>query len=152
MLSALTAESAEFLVVGAYALAAHGSPRATGDLDCWIRPTPENAERVFRALATFGAPLDQVSRDDLLAPGRIIQIGVAPARVDIMTSIDGVEFDEAWPNRLVVPVDGIDVPLIGRAELIRNKRATGRPRDLADVAQLEGESEKRDRPRRPKRE
>jgi hypothetical protein len=106
-------------------------------LDCWIRRSPENVDRVLRALGTFGAPLDNVSRADLLTPDYVIQIGVAPSRIDIVTSIDGVDFEEAWPNRLVISIDGVSVPLIGRAELIRNKRASGRPRDLADVAELE---------------
>jgi hypothetical protein len=150
MLSALVAESADFLVVGAYALAAHSIPRATGDLDCWIRRTPENADRVFRALAAFGAPLDQISRDDLLDPDRILQLGVAPSRIDIMTSIDGVEFDEAWPNRLVVSIEGVSVPVIGREDLIRNKRAAARPRDLADVAYLEAQRGKRPAKRKSK--
>lgn len=144
MLSAFAAEGADYLVVGAYALAAHGAPRATGDLDLWIRRAEENAGRVMRALAAFGAPVAELSPDDLLAPERVIQLGVAPSRIDILTSIDGVEFDEAWPNRLVAEVDGVTVPLLGRADLIRNKRAAGRPRDLADVAQLEGTNGKRD--------
>ena len=139
MLSAFAAEGAEVLVVGAYALAAHGVPRATGDLDFWIRRTPENADRVLRALAAFGAPAEQIARDDLLAADRVIQLGVSPSRIDILTSIDGVEFDEAWPNRLVTRVDGVELAIIGREDLIRNKRAVARPRDLADIAQLEGD-------------
>ena len=140
MLSAFADADVEFLVVGAYALAAHGIPRATGDLDFWIKRAPENADRALRALAAFGAPMDKVTRDDLLAPDIIVQIGVAPSRIDIMTSIDGVEFDEAWPNRLVARVEDVDVPILSREDLIRNKRASARPRDLADVAELEGKS------------
>lgn len=140
MLSAFAAEKVEVLVVGAYALAAHGVPRATGDIDFWIRRTPENADRVLRALTVFGAPVDEITRDDLLAPDRVIQLGVAPSRIDIMTSIDGVEFEEAWADRLATQVDGVDVAIIGREALVRNKRAVARPRDLADVAQLEGDS------------
>jgi hypothetical protein len=98
MLSAFTGESVEYLVVGAYALAAHGVPRATGDLDFWIRPTPENASRVLRALAAFGAPTADLALDDLTTPDLVFQIGVEPNRIDILTSIDGVTFDEAGPR------------------------------------------------------
>jgi hypothetical protein len=137
MLSALSAAGAEFLVVGAHALAAHGYPRATGDLDVWIAATPENAPRVWRALVTFGAPLHELSQDELARPGLVFQMGLPPARIDLLTSIDGVEFADAWPRRLEATVGGQRVPLIGAEDLIRNKRAVGRPRDLADVAELE---------------
>lgn len=136
MLSAFVAERVEFLVVGAYALAAHGAPRATASLDFWIRRDTTNADRVLRALGTFGAPVTEISRRDLVTPDRIVEIGVEPTRIDILTSIDAVEYDDAWPNRLVANVGGIDIPLIGRKELIRNKRAVGRPRDLADIEAL----------------
>jgi hypothetical protein len=137
ILSAFNAERVEYLVVGAYALAAHGLPRATGDIDLWIRRSPENAERVWRALAEFGAPLDQLSRSELTAPDIVIQIGVAPRRIDVLTSIDGVEFDQAWGDRVIVSVDGITIPVIGRRHLAETKRAAGRPQDLADVRRLE---------------
>jgi len=137
MLSAFTGESVEYLVVGAYALAAHGVPRATGDLDFWIRPTPENASRVLRALAAFGAPTADLALDDLTTPDLVFQIGVEPNRIDILTSIDGVTFDEARATMVLARIDGLEVPVLGREALIRNKRAVGRPKDLADVAQLE---------------
>jgi hypothetical protein len=137
MLSALSDAEAEYLIVGAHALAAHGRPRATGDLDIWVRPTPDNADRIWAALQRFGAPLHDLTRDDLHTPDIVFQIGVAPSRIDILTSISGVDFGDAWKNRIVVPVSGIDVPTIGREDLIRNKRAVGRPRDLADIAELE---------------
>jgi hypothetical protein len=98
MLSALCAAGAEFLVVGAHALAAHGAPRATGDLDIWIRATPENADRVLAALRQFGAPLVDLTKADLLAPDVVFQIGLVPSRIDLLTSITGVEFDRAWPK------------------------------------------------------
>ncbi|MGH7753876.1 MAG: hypothetical protein ACREN5_13775 [Gemmatimonadales bacterium] len=139
MLSALRDAGAEHLIVGAHALAAHGRPRATGDLDIWVRPSPENARRVHTALKTFGAPLGDLSVADLSSPDLVFQIGVAPARIDILTSVSGVRFEEAWPDRLMVRVGELDVPVIGRATLIRNKRAAGRPRDLADLADLEAE-------------
>ncbi len=137
MLSALSEEGAEFLVVGAYALAAHGSPRATGDLDLWVRPTPENAVRVWNALRRFGAPLQDLRAEDLAAAETVFQVGVAPLRIDILTSIDGVLFDEAWPNRLDLDMEGMSVPILGKSDLIRNKRACGRTQDLADVERLE---------------
>lgn len=137
MLSALNAEAVEYLVVGGYALAAHGWPRATKDIDVWVRPTPENAGRVMRALARFGAPLQGLEAHDLARKGVVFQIGVPPRRIDVTTKIDGVEFDEAWPNRIVAQMGTLQAPVIGRSELIRNKRASGRPRDLLDVSRLE---------------
>jgi hypothetical protein len=137
MLSALSENSVEYLLVGAYALAVHGVPRATGDLDIWIRPTPDNARRVRLALAQFGAPRAGLTEGDLTTPGTVFQIGIAPNRIDILTSIDGVTFEDAWPARRVVGVEGVDVSVLSRPHLIRNKKATGRPQDLADVARLE---------------
>lgn len=136
MLSALHGVGAEFLVVGAHALAIHGRPRATGDLDLWARPTPENAERVWRALADFGAPLDSITVEDLTRPDVVFQIGVAPRRIDILTSISGVEFSEAWGSRVTVPIGDLTVPVLGREALIANKRAVGRLQDLADLEAL----------------
>jgi hypothetical protein len=137
MLAALSEAGAEYLVVGAHALAAHGFPRATGDLDIWVRPSPENAEKVWEGLIEFGAPMHDLTREDLSAPDVVFQIGLPPSRIDLLTTITGVEFEQAWANRLDVSVSGQTVPTIGRAELIRNKRATGRPRDLLDMEQLE---------------
>ena len=137
MLSALSGEGAEYLVVGAYALAVHGVPRATGDIDIWIRPTEDNAARVWSALQRFGAPLQSLRLDDLTRPGTVFQIGIAPNRIDILTAIDGVQFDEAWSRRTDQSIEGSSVPVIGRSDLIRNKRATGRARDAADAEQLE---------------
>jgi len=139
MLSALDAAGAEYLVVGAHALAAHGVPRATGDLDIWVRATPENAARVLAALRDFGAPLSDLSPEDLTRPETVFQIGVVPVRVDILTSISGVEFEEAWAGRIQATVDAETFGVLGREELIRNKRATGRPKDLLDVETLLGE-------------
>ena len=137
MLSALSAAGAEFLIVGAHAVAAHGRPRATGDLDIWVRPTPANAERVWSALERFGAPLFDLSREDLGRPGVVFQIGVPPCRIDVLTEITGVTFDEAWPERLQADVEGQSLPFIGRRALLANKRAAGRPKDLGDIASLE---------------
>jgi hypothetical protein len=141
-LSAFLEERVDYLVVGAYAVASHGLPRATGDLDLWVRSEPENARRLWRALAKFGAPLSELTESELSRPGLVFQIGVEPSRIDILTSIDGVEFDDAWKDRLEIEVDGLCVQVIGRAHLITNKKAVGRPQDLADVARLETLSKK----------
>ncbi|MCK4413088.1 MAG: nucleotidyltransferase [Candidatus Eisenbacteria sp.] len=138
ILSAFSDKGVEYMLVGAYALAAHGLPRATGDLDLWVRATPENAHRLWLALAEFGAPLDRVAEDDLQTADIVLQIGIAPCRIDILTSIDGVEFDDAWPRRSTVEIEGIRVGVIGRDDLIRNKRVAGRPQDVADISRLEG--------------
>jgi hypothetical protein len=138
MLAALSAAGADYLVVGAYALAAHGRPRATGDLDLLVRATPANARRVWAALETFGAPLGDLTLDDLTSSDLVFQIGVAPTRIDLLTGLTGVGFDEAWASRVTLTLEGVEIPIIGRDALIRNKRALGRPRDLADVADLEG--------------
>lgn len=137
MLSEFNAAGVEYLIVGGYALAHHGYPRATGDLDFWIRRSADNAKRVMRALRSFGAPAGIVNADDLIQPDVIAQIGIVPNRIDIITSIDGVLFDEAWREHVVGRVDGIDIPFVSLAHLIQNKRATGRPSDVADVAKLE---------------
>lgn len=137
MLSALSAEGVEYLLVGAYAMAVHGVPRATGDIDVWVRPSAENAARALRALARYGAPLGDLEAADLGSEGMVFQIGVAPNRVDVITSIDGVTFEEAWPRRIATKIGGQTISVIGREDLIRNKRATGRPRDRADAEQLE---------------
>ena len=139
MLSALLRAGARFLVVGAHAMAAHGVPRATGDLDVWVDPTPDNADRVWQALLEFGAPVTTlpVSKRDLEIPGQVVQMGVPPQRIDILTGVTGVDFETAWMERVVHRVDTLDLPFMGREALLRNKRATGRTKDLADVEILE---------------
>jgi hypothetical protein len=144
LLSAFSACAVEYLVVGAHALAVHGHVRATKDLDVWVRPTRENATRVLDGLAAFGAPLHDLSLEDLSRPGLVFQIGVPPVRIDVVTGIDGVEFGPAWLDRLEAKLDGLVIPVLSRKDLIRNKRATGRLQDLADVEQLE--KLERDRP------
>ena len=137
MLSALSEAGARFLIVGAHALAAHGAPRATGDLDIWVSPTPANARRVMQALTAFGAPLHDLTLDDLTRSDTVFQIGVPPSRVDILTGVSGVQFDDAWLRRVPLDVEGAAVSVISREDFIRNKRATGRPKDLADIEALE---------------
>jgi predicted nucleotidyltransferase len=141
ILSAFCEEKVEFMLVGAYAVAAHGLPRATGDIDLWIKSSDENAERVWRALKKFGAPLSDLTKDDLTSSGTVIQLGVIPRRIDILTKITGVEFAEAEPDRLIVSIEGIEIPVIGRSHLIQNKKAVGRPQDEADVARLEADKQ-----------
>jgi hypothetical protein len=128
----------EFLVVGAYALAFHGAPRASGDIDVFVRASTVNARRVFTALGRFGAPLaaSGVSEADFAHPGIVYQIGLPPRRIDIMTEITGVTFDEAWASRVTAEIDGRAVAFIGRDALLKNKDATGRLKDRADAERL----------------
>jgi hypothetical protein len=115
---------------------AHATPRATGDLDIWVRPTAENAARVWTALVDFGAPLRDLTVDDLAVEGVVFQIGVPPRRIDILTAVTGVTFDEAWPERTQLPFGDVTVPALGLRALIKNKEAVGRPKDIADLHAL----------------
>jgi hypothetical protein len=137
LLRAFAAADVRFLIVGAYALALHGRPRATGDLDVWIDATRDNARRVMRALGEFGAPLAEIAEADLATPGVVYQIGVPPGRIDILTDLTGITFGEAWLDRVRGPFGDVEVDFIGRASFVRNKRATGRPKDLGDIEGLE---------------
>ena len=136
LLRAFIAAEVRFLIVGAYALAIHGRPRATGDLDVWIEPTAENAGRVMQALASFGAPMSDIREADFTTAGVTYQIGVAPGRIDILTDLTGLDFDEVWPDRVRKPFGDVTVDFIGRDAFIRNKRATGRAKDLGDIEGL----------------
>lgn len=136
LLQNLSDADARFLVVGAYAVAVHGRPRATGDLDVWIEPTSQNARRVYEALSTFGAPLNELTLEDLETPDIVFQMGVPPRRIDILTSISGVSFSDAWDNRTYAKFDDVRASVIGLQELIQNKEATGRDQDIADVGKL----------------
>ncbi len=137
MLHALSDEKVKFLLVGAYALAAHGYPRATMDIDIWVMPSPQNADAVLRALLRFGAPLHNLPKEDLQKGGTIFQIGVAPRRIDIITAASGLQFEEAYRRSLSVNIEGIEVHIPSIEDLILNKRASGRTRDLADAEALE---------------
>ena len=141
LLVELVRADARFLVVGAHALSVYGVPRATIDLDVWIDASPENAKRVWAALAAFGAPLESLNirESDLTRPDTVAQFGLPPWRIDILTGISGVTFDEAWHERVEDFFDDVRVPFIGRAMLIRNKRASGRTKDLADIESLGSE-------------
>ncbi len=137
ILRALRDEKVDFLLVGAYALAAHGYPRATMDIDVWVQPCPENAEAVLRALKHFGAPLHNLTSVDLRKDDTIFQIGVAPRRIDIITGASGLKFQEAFSRSLEIDMEGIRVRVLSLDDLIINKRASGRTRDLADAEALE---------------
>jgi hypothetical protein len=134
---ALSDADARFIIVGAYAVNLYVDPRATGDLDIWVEPSPENAGKVLRALADFGAPLEAVTEADFARPGVTFQIGVVPLRIDILTEISGVAFEEAWRDRSMHPFGPFTIPFLGKKALIQNKRATARPKDLADLEALE---------------
>jgi hypothetical protein len=136
MLSCLKEAGVDFIIVGAYALAAHGFPRATGDIDIWVRNSPDNAGKIMAALAKFGAPLAELSEQDFTATDMVVQIGVQPCRIDITTVIDGIEFSKAWENKVAITVDGLDVYIPSKADLLKNKIASGRDKDQGDIAWL----------------
>jgi predicted nucleotidyltransferase len=142
ILQCLSDEGVKFLVVGAYALAVHGFPRATKDIDFFVWANTENATRLFRALNRFGAPVSDLSADDFAKEGTVLQIGAGPRRIDILTRIDGVGFESAYSRRQTVSLEGVDIPVISREDLIANKRASARTQDLADVERLTGRSER----------
>ena len=134
----LIAHGVEFLVVGAHALAFHGVPRFTGDIDVFVRPTTENAGRLLGALADFGFPVGDLRPDQIIEPTRILQMGVEPVQIHVMSDISGVTWDEAWAGRATGTCGTGELPFIGRQEFVRNKRAAGRLKDLADLEALEG--------------
>lgn len=142
LLSALNAEGAEFIVVGAHAVMFFTEPRYTKDLDVWVRHSPENARRVRRALAVFGAPLSDLSIEDLSTAGTIFQIGVAPNRIDIITSIEAVAFDDAYPRAVSTSYGGVPIRLLSLTDLLVNKRAVGRKQDELDLEKLIAATEK----------
>lgn len=137
MLRALSDEKVRFIIVGAYALAAHGYPRATMDIDIWVMPSPENADAILRALSRFGAPLHNLTKEDLLKDGTIFQIGIAPRRIDIITAASGLRFEPTYRNSISVNIEGIEVRIPSIDDLILNKRTIGRTKDLADAEALE---------------
>jgi hypothetical protein len=145
LLSCLLAADARFLLVGGYALAFHGHPRATKNMDLWVEPTPENAARVLRALLAFGAPTEDVTVEDLADPRTVVEIGVPPRRADLVCSIAGVAFDEAWGSRENLHLDEVEVPVIGLQSLLSNKWSTGRLQDLADAEVIRALLKKRSR-------
>ena len=137
ILRVLSERKVKFLLVGAYAMATHGYPRSTMDIDLWVMPDPENARLVLQALEDFGAPFGDLSPEDLQNEGIIFQIGVAPRRIDILTSIDGLSFADAFSRSEILEIDSIPVRVLSVPDLIKNKRSTGRTKDLADAELLE---------------
>ena len=138
-IESLNSNEVEYLIVGAFALAIHGSPRYTGDIDILVRPSPANARKLTAVISTFGFSSLGLSTQDFLKPDQVIQLGRDPVRIDLLTSITGVEFEEAWEHRAITRLDGLPVPFIGKEDLIKNKRATGRTQDRADLEALETE-------------
>jgi hypothetical protein len=137
MLQCLLEEKVDFLLVGGYALGAHGYPRTTKDIDLWIWADDANSNRVYRALTKFGAPIDQFSPKDFSQPGVVFQIGVPPNRIDLVTAIDGVDFKTCYKSHITVNLEDLTIPVISKQDLIANKRATGRAQDQLDAKVLE---------------
>ena len=133
----LNARDVRYLVIGGYAVAHHGRPRYTKDLDVWVEATPKMAPRTLRALLAFGAPAELIQESDFAKPAITAQLGVPPNRIDILTAVSGVEFAEAWQRRAQSEYGGIPIWVIGREDLRRNKLASGRKQDLLDVEKLD---------------
>jgi len=136
MLQLLLEEQVDFILVGAYALGAHGYPRATGDIDIWVKADEANSKKIYQTLARFGVPLDQLNENDFAVEGIIFQIGVAPRRIDIITQIDGVTYDEADEDKIVVEVEELKLTVLSLYKLIKNKMSTGREKDELDAKYL----------------
>ncbi|MBI4978485.1 MAG: hypothetical protein HZC28_13480 [Spirochaetes bacterium] len=126
----------EYLIVGGYALAFHGAPRSTGDIDLFVNPDPVNAERIMKALDVFGFGDVGLTAADFSAPGRVVQLGYPPVRIDILTSISGVTWEAAWQGRSAGMYDDLSVHFIGKREFLNNKKAAGRKKDDADTEAL----------------
>ena len=137
LLNILNDKQVKYLVIGGYAVIKYAEPRYTKDLDLWVMAEPNNALAVFSALRAFGAPLSNLTPDDFAHEGYFYQMGVPPVRVDILMSIPGLSFEEAWAKREMVDFDGVQLPFISKQDLIISKRATGRPQDLLDAQALE---------------
>jgi len=135
-IGSLIANSVDFLIVGAYALALHGAPRFTGDLDILVRPTRENAERLLRAVSAFGFPVTDLHPDDVIDSRRMLEMGVEPVQIHVMSAISGVTWEEASRDQMTAMLGRHEVAFLGREAFLRNKRAAGRPKDLADIDAL----------------
>lgn len=148
LLSAFADAEVRYLLVGGHAVAAHGQPRSTKDIDLWLAPGVENIGRACVALTKFGVPPEIVLALRDATPNDIVWLGRPPTRIDLLQSLPAVDFEEAWPRRLVVELNGVSVPVLGKDDLVRNKQAVGRPQDRRDVRLLLGQSA---RPRRAAR-
>ena len=136
ILQILSDNKAKFLVVGAYAMGAYGYPRATGDFDIWVEPSQKNSRKIYRCIKKFGAPLKDISERTFAKAGVIFQIGVAPRRIDFITQIDGVEFTQAYADKVLIDVEDLKIPILSKDHLIKNKESTGREKDKLDVKYL----------------
>lgn len=133
----LNRHEVEYLIIGGYALGIHGYPRYTGDLDVWINPMPENGRKMAQVMADFGFSSIGLTGQDFAESGNVIQMGHPPFRIDVLTKPDGVEFKECYANRLLIEYEGVPMSVIGLAEFKKNKRASGRPKDMLDLHSLE---------------
>ncbi|HYO95836.1 MAG TPA: hypothetical protein VER33_15045 [Polyangiaceae bacterium] len=148
LLSAFAATSVRYLLVGGHAVAAHGQPRSTKDIDLWLAPGPDNIERACAALTAFGVPPQIVDALRSATPEDIVWLGRPPTRVDLLQTLPALEFEEVWPRRLVISLNGVSVPVLGKDDLIRNKQAVGRPQDRRDVRLLLGQPARKARPKK----
>lgn len=136
LIQILSRNGVQYMIVGGYALSLYAAPRTTGDIDIFVKIDPENAKRILHSLDEFGFGDLDISEQDLLSPAQVIQLGFPPNRVDFMTTIEGVSWEEAFANRKQVIQDGLTFPVIGKEELVKNKLSTGRLKDMADVEQV----------------
>ncbi|MFO8053098.1 MAG: hypothetical protein R6U54_03965 [Candidatus Omnitrophota bacterium] len=136
ILQILLNNEVQFLIVGAYAMGAYGYPRATGDFDIWVKTSAENSKKIYKSLSDFGSPLKDITENTFTEEGIVFQIGVAPRRIDIITHIDGVNFQEAYKTRKNIKIEGLNIPFISEDDLIKNKQSTGRPKDKLDANNL----------------
>lgn len=136
ILQSLLNNKAKFLVVGAYAMGAYGYPRATGDLDIWVEASAENSKKIYKSISEFGAPLSDITEETFAEKGIIFQIGIAPRRIDIITHIDGVIFEEAYKTKEFIEIENLRVPFLSKENLIKNKESTNREKDRLDADYL----------------
>lgn len=132
----LIKHKAEYLIVGGYAVGIHGHPRYTGDLDIWLNPSEQNASLILKAVNEFGFSTYGLTRSDFTKPGNVVQLGYPPLRIDLLTEIDGVTFEECYINRKIVTIEDLEVNFIGYTDLLKNKKESGRPRDIDDIDNL----------------
>jgi len=132
----LSSHKVDYLIVGGYAMAFHGCPRFTGDIDFFVKPVCDNAKKIISVLNDFGFSSLDISEDDFILPGRVIQLGFPPVRIDIVTSISGVSWQEAFNGSQQIELDDLTCPFIGKSEFIQNKKAIGRHKDLSDIESL----------------
>jgi hypothetical protein len=142
LIQILSRNGVQYMIVGGYALSLYAAPRTTGDIDIFVKIDPENAKRILHSLNEFGFGDLDISEQDLLSPAQVIQLGFPPNRVDFMTTIEGVSWEEAFANRKQVIQDGLTFPVIGKEELVKNKLSTGRLKDMADVEQVRKKDKK----------